>query len=216
MSNLGEMRTNVLLRLAESSGGTFTDVEINRMIQREYEYIQTQVNMKNDEYFSKQVVTNTVASNAYAFPTDLVKLTMVELKIDNSADTWFEVPKIAYHRKNEWDAKRWFIYNEHPTRYYIIGNTYYMVPAQPDGTNNLKLVYVYAPTKMTLDADSPLIPEQYHEIFEIGATNRLRKAVKEPPIDQEEYQMMLINLIETISPRVKHAPKQVRMVPGTY
>jgi len=215
MSNLAEMRANTLLRIAEDSGGTFTDTEINNMLQREYEHLQTQINMKNDEYFAKEVITNTVATNIYAWPSDFVKLLLMELKTD-TADSWFEVPKISIHRRNEWEAKRWWIHNERPVRYYIVGDTYKFIPEQADGTDNLKLIYIYEPTVLSGDTDVPNFPAAYHELLEIGATNRLRKAVKEPPIDQEEYNSKLSNMVDTISPRVKHAPKQVRMVPGIY
>jgi hypothetical protein len=208
------MRENVLLRISESSGGTFTDDEINRMIQREYENVQTLVNMKNDEYFAKQVTTNTVSTNVYAWPSDFLKLLMMELYYDN--DEWWEVPKTSMHKVNEWEARRWWLRNSNPVRYYIIGSNYYLTPAQQNGTDNLRMTYLYTPTALSNDTDEPVIPDLYHEILEIGATNRLRKAVKEPPIDEDEYRMKLSNMVDTISPRVKHSPKQVRMVQGNY
>ena len=56
----------------------------------------------------------------------------------------------------------------------------------------------------------------WHEILEIGAVNRLRRAIKEPPIDEQDYEMKLLSLVNTIEPRVKKNPKQVRFVRGHY
>ena len=78
----------------------------------------------------------------------------------------------------------------------------------------MRMVYVYAPAKLISDTDEPQFPAMYHEILEIGAVNRLRKALKEPEIDVDEYNQKLLQLTETISPRIRHNPKQVRMVPG--
>lgn len=215
MSTLLEMRENTLLRMAESAGATFTNDEIDRMIQREYEHLQTVINMKNDEYFAKQVRTNTVATNVYAWPSDFIKLLMLEMMDANTR--WFEVPQLSIHGINQWESKRWWIYNERPVKYYIIGANYYLSPEQADGTNNLRMTYIYAPTTLVGDDNAvPLVPSTYHEILEVGATNRLRKAVKEPPIDQQEYDSKILSMIETITPRVKHRPKQVRVVPGNY
>ena len=218
MSNLLQLRTNVLTRLAESSGATFSNTEINAVINREYEFVQNEVNMKNDEYFTKLVVTSTtgIEDDNYALPTDLSKLNLIEYKIPASNNDWQPIPKISYHRRNEFRNKRFWFYGDVNLFYFLIGNDYYLTPNPAVGTNNLRITYLYVPTALSDDTDTPGIPSTFHEIIEIGAVNRLRKAVKEPAIDEGDYMKLLNRLVDTISPRVKNNPVQVRFTGGMY
>lgn len=217
MSDLSELRAETLLGIAESSGGTFTDAEVDAKIQREYEYIQTRLNMENDEFFSKQVSFSLtgVTDQAYAFPTDFVKLISIEI-IQSSSGDWVSVPYVPTNRREEYSQSAWLVSNDGPYRYYIIGSNYYFVPTPPGGTNNGRMIYIYIPSALSADDDTPEFPSNYHEILSIGAINRLRKVFKEPPIDQDHYNFLLQSLIDSISPRVKNRPKQVRMISGLY
>jgi len=224
MSNLQAMRSNVFLRMSLSDGEIFAGSEVDRMLQREYEHVQTEVNMKNDEYFAKQVTFQTSGTGApasitpYSFPIDFVK--MVSLEIRKTGDRFEPVPYVTTHNREAYRNRRSWLYNEFLVYYYIIGDNFFLVPDQapPGGSeDNMRMIYVFEPAELITDNDVPAFPNYYHEVLEIGAVNRLRKALKEPPIDVDEYNQKLLQMTETIAPRVKHNPKGVRMVSGgTY
>jgi len=218
MSTLLEVRNNTLLRLLEASGATFTDTEVDSMINREYEFVQNEVNMKDDEFFGKIAITSTtgIEDDNYALPSDLAKLLIIEYKVPASDNDWEPVPKISVHRRNEFKNQRSWLYTNNSIYYYLVGNDYYLTPNPAIGSNNLRLTYVFQCTPLSADDDVPQFPITFHEILEIGAANRLRKAVKEPAIDEGQYNLLLGRLINTITPRVKHNPKQVRFMGGLY
>jgi len=218
MSTLLQLRTNVFNRIAETAGATFTNGEVDNAIQREYEFVQNEVNMKDDEFFAKLFTTSTtgIEDDNYGLPTDLAKLLLIEYKVPSTTNDWQPVPKISVHRRNEFRNKRFWFYGDVNLFYYLVGSDYFLTPNPAVGTNNLRLTYVYIPTALSADTHVPGIPSTFHEIFEIGAVNRLRKVVKEPPIDEGDYSRLLIHLINTITPIVKNNPKQVRFIGGMY
>ena len=220
MSTLLELRSGVLTRMALASGEMFSVTEVDRAINLEYEHTQTEINMKNDEYFGEEVTFPSAGDGGvttitpYAFPDDFIKLLSLEIKLTNR---WTPIPKISPHMREDYKYNRAWLTHDLAVHYYIIGNNFYFVPdlAPPaGGVDNLRMLYIYQPSALVLDADEPAFPSQYQEILEIGATNRLRKSLKEPPQDVDEYNAKLLQLTETISPRVKHQPKTVRMVRG--
>jgi hypothetical protein len=218
MSTLLQLRDNVFLRLAEASGATFSDGEVTNMINREYEFVQNEINMKDDEFFAKISITSTtgIEDDNYALPTDLAKLLLIEYKIPTSVNEWSQVPKISVHRRNEYRNRRFWSYNEVNMFYYLIGSDYYLTPNPVLGTDNLRITYIFIATPLADDIDVPQYPSTFHEILEIGAANRLRKSVKEPAIDEGDYAKLISRLIDTIEPRVKHNPVAVRFIGGTY
>lgn len=212
MPNLSELQSTVFMRLAEASGATFTDAEVTRELNNEYKYIQTKLNEKNDEYLAKAVITSTTTNETYAFPVDLIKLLQIELKINNN---WTEVVNIPYYRRNQYVSS----YTPYTSNvyYYILGSNYGIIPVRSvAGSNDLRLSYLYKPADLANPADTPVIPPLYHELLVLGAVNKLRRAVKEPPIELDLYHDQLNNLLETVSPKIKGRPKQIRMVPGLY
>lgn len=223
MSDVATIKANVFLRLAQAEGEIFTTAEAIRQIQREYEHLQTEINMKNDEYLAVQVTFKTAGDGGtatvtpYNFPVDFVKLVSMEMKHGNNQQ-FDPVPYVSVHNREAYKNRRAWLYNEFLVFYYIIGLNFFFVPDQapPAGDDNVRLIYLFrAPDLIGLpETTVPVIPVDYHELLEIGATNRLRHALKEPPIDVDEYNQKLLQMTETISPRVKHNPKQVRMIPG--
>ena len=95
MSTLSTIRDNVFVGLAEASGGTWQESEIDQFINREYEHLQTKINEINDEFFGKRQTTSTTTNEFYSFPSDFVRLLMIEIKFSN---TWQEVHKISMHQ----------------------------------------------------------------------------------------------------------------------
>lgn len=218
MSTLLQLRTSVYSRLAESSGATFTDSEVDNAINREYEFVQNEVNMKDDEFFAKISTTSTtgIEDDNYALPTDLAKILLIEYLIPAGANQWFAIPKIPIHRRGEFRNQRGWYFGNVNLHYYLIGNDYYITPNPAAGTDNLRITYIFIATVLSDDVDVPAIPSTFHEIFEIGAANRLRKVVKEPAIDEGDYRRLISHLVGTITPRVKGNPVSVRFIGSLY
>jgi len=217
MSTLAEIRTNTLVKLAESSGGTWQNSEIDVFVNREYEHLQTLINEKNDEYLAKVQTTSTTTNELYSFPTDMSRLLMIEIQMPNR-DRWEEVPKISIHKKEQYSHKfGYWNYAEPSVYYYMLGDQFGLIPVRSSsGLDDLKIWYVYKPIALSADLDIPLIPVLYHELLEIGATNRARRSVKEPPLDEGDYHQKINSMLESISQRVKHRPEQVRIISGLY
>ena len=53
MSDIATIKENTLLRLAQAEGEIFTTIEIVRQIQREYEHVLSEINLKNDEFLAQ-------------------------------------------------------------------------------------------------------------------------------------------------------------------
>lgn len=218
--NLGQLRSGCFSRLAEVSGSSFSDSEIDEFINDEYKYLVTQINQKNDEYFAKDQLTSTTTNEYYSFPADFVKLLMIEIKIPGGSERWVEVQKISIHKKEKYRRQNygwWSSLTGAKTYYFIKGDEYSIVPVRTSaGNNDLRVWYVYEPTELSQDSHTPAIPSLYHELLKIGACNRARQSVKEPPVDEGLYNTLFTGLLETAAHRVKHKPRQVRMIPGLY
>lgn len=214
MSNLLQIRTNSFLKLAERSGATFSDVEMNEFINREYEHLQTIIVSTNEDYFAKSATFNSTIDETYQFPQDFLKLLLLEEK---QGSVWVELTLIPIWKKESFKANPHFQFMDlsSSSKYYIKGDCFGIVPVRKvAGISDLRITYVPILPVLDEDDDIPLVPAVYHELLEIGAVNRCRRAVKEPPIDESDYQISTNSLINTIQPRVKGAPKQVRMLRG--
>jgi hypothetical protein len=216
MSNLLQIRTNSFVKLAESSGATFTDLEMNQFINREYEYLQTVIVSVNEDFFAKSATFNSSTSETYQFPQDMLKLLLLEELRDSR---WVQLILIPIYKKEAFKNNLYFSFLDgiSGSRYYIKGDCFGIVPTKTAaGVNDLRITYVPILPVLVEDDDNPSISSVYHELLEIGATCRARAAIKEPPIDEAKYEKMLNSLVNTIQPRVKAAPQQIRMMRGLY
>lgn len=223
MSNLGQMRSEALNRMALSSGSMFSDAEINTALQREYENLQVLAGEKNEEYFAKQVTFISAGTGlstgttAYQLPLDFINIISLEVSTNNIYQL---LSRLSAVRRTSFLGAPTNLQSEiQLTGYYLIGKNIYLIPdiaAPTNGQDNLKLIYLYSPVPMAADVDVPELPAQYHETIVIGAVNRLRSSLKEPPIDKQLYDEQRMQFSETISPRIKATPKQVRIVPGGF
>lgn len=212
--DLSELRANVYRRLAETSGANFTDAEVKTALNEEYDFIISHLATVNEEYFAKQLLTKTTGSSPYAFPEDFLKLISIEYLTDGSI-LWTPVPYVELDRREYMINWRSWFRGEAVVHYYIIGDNFYLVPEPvASGTDNLRMVYGYMPPLLDTDDDTPAFPRVYHEAIEIGATNRLRTSLREPPIDEGQYARITSSLFTTAAPRVKANPKAVRLDPG--
>lgn len=215
MSTLLQLRTNVFTKLAESSGATFSEDEINQYIQREYEYLQTIISASNEDYFAKVVTGPSSGSEKFGLPSDFLKMLLVEVK-DN--DTWFEAPYVPIRMRERYKTGLGsHLYLANGRVYTIIDRCCIILPTMAQSvTDNIRLTYVPILPALGQDIDNPLLPELYHELLEIGAVNRARQAIKEPPIDLQHYTTVLDSMQNTLTPKVRKQPRQVRMVRGPY
>lgn len=217
MSNLGQLRTNSFMKLAEASGATFTDSEMNEFINREYEHIQAEMSVIDEDYFAKSATFNIVANQeTYQFPQDFIKLILFEILIDGR---FIGITRTQLYKKEQYKvgSSQAFINNRSGCYYYVKGDCFGIVPIRTsDLANGFRITYIPILPVLDDDASIPAFPSIYHEILEVGAVNRARMAVKEPPIDVQFYSNKLDNLLNTITPRVKNDPKQIRMIRGNY
>jgi len=216
MSNLLQLRANSFLKLAESSGATFSDLEMNEFINREYEHLQAEIITNAEDFFAKSSTFNSTTNETYQFPQDMFKLLMLECLFQGR---WLEITRVQIYQKEQYKQgnTQAYIDNASGTYYYIKGDCFGIVPVRTTaGINDLRITYVPILPVLDEDTDIPLIPALYHELLEIGAVNRARMAIKEPPIDAGFYAMKFDSMLNTIVPRVKNNPRQIRMIRGMY
>lgn len=218
MANLLALRTGVFTGLAEASGASFTDDEINVFINDEYQYLQTVISSLNEEYFAKRVTFKSKADEKWALPSDFLKMILLELK---QQEIWQPMERVPLYKLEGFaDRQGAFLAlyrNVAGVVYSMLDRCIIVKPNPGDSSvNNVRMVYIPILAVLDEDDDIPALPETYHELLKIGAINRARESLKEPAINASRYQFLISSLEETITPRVRKNPRQPRLTRGLY
>lgn len=114
----------------------------------------------------KQTYT-VINQREYQLPEDFKKLSRLELILSGTTFETENRQRLAKITENQQDM---FPENVgRPQGYYFQGNKIILVPA-PQQALVLRLTYLYSVVDMVLDADTPDIPEDYHEYLAVLAT----------------------------------------------
>ena len=127
------------------------------------------------DYFIKSATTSTVASqqeyNLSSLDPSFDKIAMVNIAYDGS--TWRRAVPMG-------NADARFIeslqsgetpgFTQGSPQYYILGQNLGFAPI-PDanGSNNIKIWYVYTPDILSADSDTPAFSKKYHRLLKFGA-----------------------------------------------
>lgn len=124
----------------------------------------------NPDFFAKSATASTISGQQeYALPDDFEKALMVNIQIDG---TWKravplqninQIPTVA-------DTTSGQGFSWANPRFYIVDGTIGFMPIPDEnGTDNIKMWYVYTPDELSADADVPAIPSKYHHILKYAA-----------------------------------------------
>lgn len=123
----------------------------------------------NPEYFTKAVTASTLAGQQeYDLPDDFEKALMVNIQLDGVWQRALPLPAIkdtGVHARADSAG-----FNAGTPYYYILGGQigFEPIPAETT-TGNIKLWYVYAPSELAADSDTPALPTRFHHVLKYGA-----------------------------------------------
>lgn len=182
-----QLQTLVSSWLDDSSNGYFTLTEVKRWLNNAQREAQKMVGQAFEGHYRKVVQTTMVQyQREYQLPSDFRKLSRLEVILTGSSFQTESVQRLVKITENQQDN---FERTGTPLAYYFKGDQIVLVPA-PDDDKTLRLTYMYRVTDMSNDADTPDIPEDYHEYLAVLATlDGLYKDGREtgPMMQKKEY-----------------------------
>ncbi len=170
----------------------------------------------NPDYFAKSATANTVIDQQeYELPSDFDKALMVNIQIDS---TWKratplqninQIPTVADTSSGQgfsWSNPRFYI---------VDGNIGFMpIPDENGSSGNIKMWYVYTPTELSADSDTPSIPSKFHHVIKYGAyANYLDQDDEHAAAERMRvrFDNLVQRMVESIVDRQIDEPKSVEI-----
>ncbi len=207
MSTFLDLQDLVLDWLDDPNAGYFTRAKVKQWINFGQKEVQKLLLRAGENWYATCQQTTTVANQAdYALPQNFLKVTRIVL-VDNAGTSQeYEDPidPITPGQINlvAQSAQR-------PSTFWLKKNRLVLAP-KPDRAYTLRLYYAYRVADMVEDAETPDIPEQYHELAAIlGAENGFLKDGRDASLlvaRKRGYQELLSQDAEN---RVESEPRYV-------
>lgn len=217
--NLGDIRTMARRKADEEASGFISNAELTDYVNQGMRYVYTKIAQRFENYFvtpgtalNGGLITTTTGVSGYALPSDLMKVVRVEHRHTNSTsdNDWkrLATTNISNDRLDDY-----FPLREGYTPgfgYFIAGNSLYLKPA-PGQAYQVRMWYVPRPVALTLDADTPVVPEEYHDLIsEFAAIQMLAKSGEGIWKERSDaFQLELSNMLETIETRDQMSEQMV-------
>jgi hypothetical protein len=218
--NRGEIKDLALVWLDDVDQGYYTDTIMDRFINQAQREVQKKLLKAGDDYYTICVETSTVANQRdYQLPTDFFQLMRIERITQGSGDT-ATTERIYPITRNEVDVAGYNTTGSAgqglPFNYVINKNTFSLYPV-PSSVVTLRLWYAPRVADMSLDADTPDVPADWHEYIAILAARDgfLRDDRSLGPIESKllYYEKMLD---ETAESRSVDSPRMVVATPDGF
>lgn len=156
---LGQIKSYVWSMVDDLGGNYFTTDELTRyanQMMRETQKLLIQAG--NNWYTTIDATQSTVINQGnYTLPTDFLKMNRIEL-VQNSGpnETRYSPKSITLNQKDL------ISFDSDVAGFYILKNTLWFAPF-PQTVKTIRMYYTYRVAEMTLDADTPDVPAEYHE-----------------------------------------------------
>lgn len=161
-----ELQNLVAYWLDDLNFGYFTQAQVKVFLNNAQKEVQKKLIKMGDNYYTKFVQTSTVANQSrYVLPQDFKKLHRLELVTTGTVPNE-SVQSLTPMTINQQDMVSRG--TGQALYYFIEKNTLVLFPA-PDSVQTLRLVYSYQVTDMSLDSDTPDVPDTYHEFIALLA-----------------------------------------------
>lgn len=164
--NLLQLKTLVVSYLDDRSYGYFTEDQVTVFLNNAQKEVQKKLIKMGDNYYTRFVQTNTVPNQSrYVLPQDFKKLHRLEMMTSGT------VPNESVQSLTPMTINQQDLISRgtgQPLYYFIEKNQLVLFPT-PDSSQTLRLVYSYQVTDMSLDSDTPDIPDSYHEFLALLA-----------------------------------------------
>lgn len=213
--NLQTIRASARTKADEGSDGFISDTELNRFINQGQNFIYGKICQRFEDFFivpgdlSNGGLFYTVAGQqSYPLPTSLMKLVKTEFRAARSTNDneWSKLDRtnISNNRLDEY----------YPIRdgyrpgfgYFSAGGSIYLRPVPTDAMA-IRLWFIPRPDDLVGDNDTPVVPDEYHELIaEYAAIQALRKSGESIWKESNDlFVLELNNLLENIEIRDQQA-----------
>lgn len=217
--NLAAIRTVAKQKADEDASGYIGNTEVDKYVNQGSRHIYTKIAQRFENYFivpgtalNGGLYNTVIGTDAYALPADCMKLVRLEQRrtasVTNNDWRRLSTVNLANDRLDSY----------YPVRegyvpgfgYFVAGNNIYLRPV-PQQSFEMRLWYVPRPVTLTLDADIPSLPEEYHELIaEYAAIQMLAKSGEGIWRERSDlFKLELENMLETIEVRDQNAEQMV-------
>lgn len=164
--NLGQLNTLVLSWLDDPDGTYFTPAQVSVWLNNAQREVQKQLIQSGENYYVQKVSsTMVVDSDSYALPSDFLKCHKLEIVISGTGTSQVRSMLVPVTLVQLDQVSM----TTGTPRAYIIKKNCFTARPIPDNTYQMHLQYSYRVGDMTLDADLPDVPIQYHEYIAVVA-----------------------------------------------
>lgn len=164
--NFLQLKQLVSFWLDDLNFGYFSETQVSTWLNNAQKEVQKKLIKMGDNYYTRFVQTNTVPNQSrYVLPQDFKKLHRLEMMTSGT------VPNESVQSLTPMTINQQDLISRgtgQPLYYFIEKNMLVLFPA-PDTAQVLRMVYSYQVTDMTLDSDTPDVPESYHEFVALLA-----------------------------------------------
>lgn len=140
-------------------GSYFTTAELTRYANQMAAETQKLLIQAGNNWYVKidQTASTVINQAAYTLPTDFLKMNRIELVMNpGTNETRYSVAHIPLSQKDS------IAFDSDVAAFYLLKSTLYFTPV-PQTVKTIRYYYTYRIAQMTLDADIPDVPEEFHE-----------------------------------------------------
>lgn len=211
----GEIKALAAYWLDDVSYGYFTEAQLNVFINQAQREVQKILLNAGQDYYTKCAVSATVINQArYSLPDDFLKIMRLSF-ITSGSGANAKYQRIHPITRNEQDVAIYDTTGD-PLYYFFYKNTFRLAPI-PDRSVTLELQYAYRVTDMSDDANTPDVPEDYHELLAIFAARDgfLKDGRDMAPIERKlKYYEELMR--ENAQQRAQDSPRYIVSTGGGF
>ena len=204
-----ELRVRVSTWLKDKNNGFHTVADVNSYINDAMREVHRLLVQAAQNFFFKCQKAQFVAGACeYFLPSDFIKCERLEVVLsqNDGADVTKALMPISLNEQNNYPQSKGI-----PDFYCLIGNKIKFFPI-PNDDLFIKITYTYRLADMTLDNETPAIPEEFQEMIALLATKSgiITDGEANPRLD-EKIQMYMNTLKAAAASRVRQTGRRIIM-----
>lgn len=210
-----EIRTLMQTWLDDPNGGYFTTAVCNVFINNAQKQVQKKLIQSGELWYSKNVQTTLVVdTESYDLPTDFLRAHKVQIIVSGTyPNQIIRTLQVITPMQRDFFQQGTAI----PESYYINKDAITLVKP-PDAAYTMQMLYSYLIADMTVDADVPDVPAQYHEMIAIYATlDGFLKDQRNPnPVFASKLEMYEKAMMQDAQDRNVDRPREIVVTDDYY
>ena len=156
--NVGQIKAYVASLVDDLQFSYFTETELLRYINQAQQEVQKKLVLAGNNWYVKITTAAMVVNQKnYTLPSDFLKMNRVE-SVENPGvnEDRYPLCSISLNQKDNFDQ------SADSCAWYLIKDDIYLTPS-PKTARILRYYYTYRIAEVTIDADIPDVPLEYHE-----------------------------------------------------